>query len=381
MLALILAAAAAASADPASGATVSGATVSGVTVPGRPPETIAKNPDAKFQVDSDGSSASFTVYPTDADNIGIEGRVTLSCLIDVHGIAEWCKVAGEVPAGRRFGQAALAMRPLLKIAPANGPDGKPVAKVMTINLGFSAAIRDFDSTLLAIEGFSKSATANMTRPVVSHPKTLYPQTLLSNPVWTEAPSFAQVALAYPTGTAGGAEGYVALHCRVEPTGYLSRCDVVGEEPQDKGFRKAALALSRKFRLTADAAGKNPYHDPLFVNVAIRFPKAGDLAARAVDAPMWLAGFDAKAAPKVFPPEAAASGVTTGHGVARCTVTPSGGLTDCQPEAAEPAGLGFSEAAAKLAATLRMNLWSADGAPVEGGVVRVGIQLNLKPNGG
>lgn len=374
ILATQLLAAFAALADPTS-------TVSGVTVAGRPPEAIAKNPDAKFKIDGDGSSANFTIYPTDADSIGIEGRVTLSCLIDVHGIAEWCKVAGEIPYGKRFGQAALAMRPILKITPASGPDGQPVAKVMTINLSFSAPIRDYDSTLLSVEGAGTSASANMTRPVVSHPRTLLPQTLLTNPVWIEAPSFAQVALAYPNSTAGGAEGYVALHCRVEPTGYLSRCDVISEDPQDKGFRKAALSLSARFRLSAEVARRNPYHDPLFVNVAIRFPKAAEAKARRVDAPIWLSGFDAKAAPKIFPPEATAAGVTSGHGVARCTVGRDGTMSACEPEAAEPAGLGFSEAAAKLAATLKMNLWSADGGPVEGGEVRVGIRLNLKDAGG
>ena len=97
-------------------------------------------------------------------------------------------------------------------------------------------------------------------------------------------------------------------------------------------------------------------------------------------PIWLSGFDPKATPKVFPPEATAAGVVTGHGVARCQVARGGTIAACEPEAAQPAGLGFSEAAAKLATSLRMNLWSADGTPVEGGVVRVGVQLNLKPTG-
>ena len=41
------------------------------------------------------------------------------------------------------------------------------------------------------------------------------------------------------------------------------------------------------------------------------------------------------------------------------------------------GLGFSEAAVKLASTMRMNPWTIDGAPVDGAVVRVGVRLNLK----
>jgi len=64
-------------------------------------------------------------------------------------------------------------------------------------------------------------------------------------------------------------------------------------------------------------------------------------------------------------------------MARCTVGAGGALTDCAPEGAEPNGLGFSEAAAKLASTMRMSLWSDDATPVEGGVIHVPVRLNLK----
>ena len=54
----------------------------------------------------------------------------------------------------------------------------------------------------------------------------------------------------------------------------------------------------------------------------------------------------------------------------------GALTACAPEPAEPSGLGFSEAAVRLASTMaKMNLWSADGAPVQGGVVHIPIRLS------
>jgi hypothetical protein len=56
------------------------------------------------------------------------------------------------------------------------------------------------------------------------------------------------------------------------------------------------------------------------------------------------------------------------------------MSACAPETGEPDGLGFSEAAAKLATGMRMNLWSADAAPVEGGVVHIPIRLNLKGGG-
>jgi hypothetical protein len=98
------------------------------------------------------------------------------------------------------------------------------------------------------------------------------------------------------------------------------------------------------------------------------------------APAWLTSFDAKAAPRLFPPEAVAQGLATGRGVARCTVGAGGALAACVPEPGDPDGLGFSEAAAKLASGMKMNLWSADDAPVEGGVVHIPVRLNLKSAG-
>jgi hypothetical protein len=71
-------------------------------------------------------------------------------------------------------------------------------------------------------------------------------------------------------------------------------------------------------------------------------------------------------------------VTSGHGAAKCVVGPDGTLSDCAPAEGDPDGLGFSEAAVKLAETMRMNPWTADGSPVDGAVVRVGVRLDLRP---
>jgi hypothetical protein len=97
----------------------------------------------------------------------------------------------------------------------------------------------------------------------------------------------------------------------------------------------------------------------------------------VTSPSWVAGFDPDEAMALYPPEAAAKGVTSGRGVARCVVAPEGTLSDCTPQLGDPDGLGFSEAAVKLAATMRMNPWTADASPVDGAVVDVAVRLNLK----
>ena len=122
--------------------------------------------------------------------------------------------------------------------------------------------------------------------------------------------------------------------------------------------------------------RSRYGSQLWVDVPIRFAAPGQ-AEDEVASPVWVAGFDPAKTPRIVPPEAAEKGIATGRGVARCVVGADGSLTACAPAAAEPAGLGFSEAAVKLASTLRMALWSADAAPVVGEVVRVPIRLNLK----
>ena len=54
----------------------------------------------------------------------------------------------------------------------------------------------------------------------------------------------------------------------------------------------------------------------------------------------------------------------------------GALTACTPED-DPTGLGFADAAVKLASTMRMNLWAADASPVEGGYIYIPIHLHMR----
>jgi len=119
--------------------------------------------------------------------------------------------------------------------------------------------------------------------------------------------------------------------------------------------------------------------PIQLVAPIRFTPPQGQVEPIVSAPFWISGFNPEVAPKLFPPEAVARGLTTGGGVARCVVGSDGALTGCSPEKADPDGVGFSEAAVVLAATMKMNLWSADAGPVRGGVVRVPIRLNLAPS--
>ena len=322
-----------------------------------------------------------SVWPETAYRARISGRVMLSCGIDRFGHADWCKVASETPPKLGFGAAALELRPTFKLTPAMGPDG-PVDPVETIAVEFKAPDPrlDFGTTRDAGPTSQQAGIARGPETadvnVFGDPVPRRSVTMLNNPVWASTVSYADLVSAYPA-KAGGIAGYAAAHCEVSRTGALSGCQLIAEDPPRKGFGEAALGLASRFKVSPEWATA-PGHADLWVDVPVRFPAPGAAESRTVDAPYWVAGFDPNQAVKLFPPEAADKGVTSGEGFAKCVVAADGALTACAPDGGDADGLGFSQAAAKLASTMRMNPWTSDGAPVDGAIVRIGFRLNLKP---
>jgi TonB family protein len=380
MLPAILAAAAGGAAAQAPAVERPAATASGKVVSPLVVSPAPKAPpiDARVDVGGDDSAAgqAVLVWPRRARVRGTPGHVVLSCHVDVHGLAERCRIASESPQGWGFGTAALQLRPTFKLKPAQGPAG-PVAAEMNIAVEFKPPAAEFDmglQTARPMGGGQDSMGTNIS--IRGNPLPMREVTMMNNPVWVAAPSFEDLARAYPARGAG-VEGYAVVHCQVEPSGGLRRCVAARELPTRRGFGAAAVSLARKFRVASDALAKAPRGAPVEVDIPIRMPPPAALAERRVEAPLWIAGFDPEKAPGLFPPQAADQGLTSGRGVARCVVGDDGSMTGCTPEAGDPGGLGFSRAAVKLASTMKMNLWSADGAPVQGGVVRIPIRLNLE----
>jgi TonB family protein len=356
-----------------------GKTLSPLTVTGQASKPPPADVTLKMQGAEDDVEQMVAVWPKDAYQGRYDGRVTLRCRIDIHGLAESCDVAYESPPGHGFGKAALELRPTIQLKPRIGPDGAPVATVKTIAITFKAPDSQVSS-----EGIAQAmANASFALGDVAHGKdqamAMHEITMLDHPVWARAASFDDLARAYPA-TGGGVEGYAVAHCQVQASGALRYCDLIKEAPQYRGFGKAALGLAAKFKVIPPQAQAH-HATPLWVDIPIRLPPPGAAAERTIMAPVWLTGLDPTATVKLFPPEAVARGLTTGRGVARCSVGADGTLTACTPEPGDPDGLGFSQAAVRLAAGMRMNLWTADGAPVEGGVVHIPIRLNLKAHAG
>ena len=350
-------------------------TVSPLTIPaaGKPAPV-----DATVDMAGDESTGGefVAVWPRGAYNAGTDGKVILSCKVDTHGLAEWCAVKSETPPDKGFGAAALQMRPTFKLTPAMGAEG-PINAVMNIAVNFRAPTRQIDTQdFKASKGGPFGSSVDISHATfLGVPMAMTPVTMLSRPVWSQAPGFDDLAAAYPA-KAGGQEGYAVAHCQVLASGELKNCGIVKETPARLGFAQAAMSVTSKFRVIPALAAQRQ-SKALWVDIPVRLQPPDKLADRTVMAPIFLVGVDPSATPKLFPPEAVAAGLTTGRGIARCTVGAEGALTACAPEPGEPDGLGFSEAAVKIASGLKINLWSADAAPVEGGVIHIPIRLNLK----
>ncbi|MBV9420534.1 MAG: TonB family protein [Alphaproteobacteria bacterium] len=312
------------------------------------------------------------VWPKAAYQRRTDGEVTLTCLVDIHGLAEQCSVASETPANLGFGDAALALRTTLKVTPAHAADASPIAAPMNIRVRFKAP-----ETFAGDGGGSSASLPNSDNPtpppvgmaVFGNALQMRDVTMMNNPVWVSAASVADLAQAYPA-EAHGVEGYAVAHCHVMPTGELDTCQIIKETPDKIGFKAAALSLTGKFRVKPELA-RRPAPSPIWVDIPMRFP-APSAAPPTVAAPLWLVKYDPTTTSAVFPQAAIARGLTQGTGTARCTVGPDGALIACGADGSDPDG--FSHAAAELASVMRMNLWSADASPVIGAQVVLPIEI-------
>lgn len=77
-----------------------------------------------------------------------------------------------------------------------------------------------------------------------------PLGVVTNPDWVRKPSAEALMRAYPERALNaGTEGSVALNCAVRVDGTLTGCSVTSETPAGQGFGRAALRLSRDFRMS------------------------------------------------------------------------------------------------------------------------------------
>jgi hypothetical protein len=332
LIALLAGAATAATADPG-------------TPPGLTPPSWYKTPSSEQWV---------AAWPTKS-GARMGGQANLDCRVSVHGVAEDCHVQSERPAGSGVGAAALRLIGDFRFKPATIA-GNPVPFRIVIPIRLNQA-----------DGGA---------PIYEPPRLEF--ALISHPAWARAPTFADLALAYPS-RGGGKPGYDAFRCEVAKTGLLKYCALVREEPPGLGFGSAGRALIQKFQVEVTPT-ELAVHRTLAVNLPIRLidPTSTDFIERHIGKPMWDRGVDPATKRALFPPEAAKKGLMTGVGAVACDVAVDGRLTDCVAEPGQPDGLGFSPMAVRVAGMMVMSRWTLDGGPVDGARVSLPIRFSLAP---
>lgn len=283
-----------------------------------------------------------TAYPKAAASVGMGGKAVLDCHVDNGGRLDACRVAHETPLGAGFGAAALTLSRSYRV------EQEPYrAADVELPIGFATTLNDNE---LAVAG-----------------------------PWLAAPTFADVAAAYPD-IGGGAAGQIVLHCALQRDGTLHACKTLYLKPVDRDFDVAAMKLARLFRMQINPVTLKS-GQPMVADVAMSLaaPFMDEAKTRRISAPDWLAAPGAADLARLFPAEAAAKGVSAGLGEADCTVAADGSLRDCQPFGeGEPPGVGFSKAAALAAAMMRMSPWTDAGGPVDGALVRIPIRFDQAP---
>lgn len=289
-------------------------------------------------------------WPRQAYLHGIGGRADMNCRVEINGQADDCEIVRETPTGFGFGAAALSLVPRLRFTPAMTDKGPSPWRVnIPVN---------FESDAI---GPSEEATDGMA---------------MGDPVdWVSAPTSAELGRAYPR-SAAGAPGLALFQCWAAADGTLTRCMLLREAPQGKGFGHAGYGLLDKFRVRMDPS-RDP-HAPLRVDVPIRFesPDSPDFTDRRVDNPVWETRPNPAFAGQIYPSAAKAAGVLSGIGVARCRVSPGGALSACAPLPGDADRLGFSEAAARFAPAMKMSPWTTSGSPA-GGTIDFRVRLTPK----
>ncbi|MEO8114915.1 MAG: TonB family protein [Phenylobacterium sp.] len=300
------------------------------------------------------------VWPQSAMERGLGGKAVISCVVTTQGALRDCLVRSETPAGGGFGSAAIALTPQLLMKPATR-NGAPVESRVEIPVNFPKPNLPTGSHM---PGGGSMAPAFVDRAISDVP-------------WSQAPSVADVAAAYPEkARADGVSGRATLDCLLTRAGGLSGCTTLREEPKGYAFPGAARVLARKFvGPTTDRDGKSLAG----VHAQVLFAFAFDTLSGsepAIGRPQWTALPRPADMLAVFPPAAEKAGVRKARVVMKCRVAEGGALADCRVESEEPAGFGYGAATYALVPTFRLSVWTDEGLPTIGGTVRVPIRFDF-----
>ena len=162
-----------------------------------------------------------------------------------------------------------------------------------------------------------------------------------------------------------AAGRAILECRVSKRGLLEYCTVLEETPGEQ-YGKAALAIAATFQMgRADRAGIPTTGRSVRLPITWTLPEP--LAAAVRVAPQWVRAVSGPEMAAVYPAQAKWK---SGRAVLACRLSQTGRATDCAVAEETPAGMGFGEAALKLAPLFQFTTHDAAGKSLVGGTFQI-----------
>jgi len=196
-------------------------------------------------------------------------------------------------------------------------------------------------------------------------------TVPNQPEWSEAPSVADVAAAYPAkARAAGVSGTVNLTCEIGHDGHPKDCATVTEKPGGYGFGAAARKVAEGLKVDDPAMN----HRNIFVPVT--FDAAVLKGQAMVTKPAWAEMPTAQDFQATFPKTQ--NGVNDVRVVLGCTVERGGELGGCSVAEETPPGQGYGAGALALASKFKVAPWGTDGAPTVGAHIKLPIHYELTP---
>jgi TonB family protein len=288
------------------------------------------------------------VWPKAAWAKHMGGRAVISCLINVQGALFDCVATSETPAGANFGAAAVALTPQFLMKPAQ-LKGQPVVSGVNIPIVFA----------MAGGGGEPGDLGRQTAPAAM--------------AWAKAPSYADMAQAYPRkAREAHLAGHATVSCSFTRAGDLTDCVTIAEQPKGEGFGAAAHSLARKFKAP-------PGLDPKTLDrTGVQLPFSFDTALLtdekpAIGKPQWAALPTAEETAAAFDAVTKAGVGGTVRVMLHCTVEAGGGVSDCAVAREEPAGQGVGQAALSLAPRFKITTWTMEGLPTVGGSVNIPLR--------
>ncbi|HEX2815469.1 MAG TPA: hypothetical protein VHN39_03685, partial [Phenylobacterium sp.] len=291
------------------------------------------------------------VWPKSAWAKHLSGKATISCLVGLQGAIYDCAPIWETPPGESFGAAAIALTPQLLMKPGT-VNGQPVVTAVNIPFVF----------MMPPGGGGGHGEPDGGRP-----------TAPAAMAWLQAPSYADMAAAYPKkAREGHLSGHVTVDCSFTNLGFLSDCMTISEEPKGQGFGAAAHNLAGRFKAPAEL----PLKTRQAANVQLPFSFDAAVltdATPAIGKPQWAVLPTAQETAAAF--EAVIKGGVTGtvRVMLHCTVQPGGGVSGCTVAREDPAGQGVGEAALSLIPHFKITTWTIEGLPTVGGTINIPLR--------